>query len=73
VSEITIRKVWAKQEVIRKHSALMSEETKGKNRASVCRFTELEDKLHLYIDSMCQANLSIPLSLTILNAIQIAE
>jgi len=27
VSEATIRKFWAKQEVIRKHSALISEET----------------------------------------------
>jgi len=48
VSEATIRKVWMKQEVIHKCSALVSEETKKeKFRASVGRFTEMEDKLYL--------------------------
>ena len=48
VSEATIGKVWAKPEVIYKRCDLMSEETKKKKcRASVGRFTQLEDKLYL--------------------------
>jgi len=48
VSEATIRKVWAKREVIHKRSDLVSEETKKKQfRASVRRFKEMEDKLYL--------------------------
>ena len=46
VSEAAIRKVWSKREVIRKRSTLMSEQAKKKTfRASVGRFTKLEDKL----------------------------
>ena len=46
VSEATIRKVWSKREDIRKLSALMSDEAKKKTfKASVGRFTEVEDKL----------------------------
>ena len=53
VSEVAIRKVWSKREVIHKSSALMSEEVKKKTfRASISRFKELEDKLYLWIDSM---------------------
>jgi len=37
VSEVTIRKVWAKREVIHKRSDLMFEETKKKKIESVCR------------------------------------
>ena len=49
------------REAIRKRSALMSEETKKKNfRASVERFTELEDKLYFWIDSTRRANLPVP-------------
>jgi len=48
VSEATIGKVWGKGEVIHKRSALMSEETKKiKFRASVERFTKMENKLYL--------------------------
>ena len=48
VSEATIRKVWSKREDIRKRSVLMSEEAKKKTlRASVGRFTDVEDKLYL--------------------------
>ena len=48
VSEATIRKVWWKHQHIRKRSALMSEEAKKKTfRASVDRFTEIEDKFYL--------------------------
>ena len=44
VSEATTRKVWSKLEDIRKRSALMSEEAKKKIfRASVGRFTKVED------------------------------
>ena len=70
VSEFAIRKVWSKREVIRKRSALMSEEA---FRASVCRFTELEDKLYLRIDSMRRANLPVPPLLALLKAKKIAE
>ena len=74
VSEAAIRKVWSNREGIRKRSALMSEETKKKTfRASVGRFTELEDKLFLWIDSMRRANLPIPPSLAILKAKKVAE
>ena len=48
VSEATIRKAGLKREDIRKRSALMSKEVKKKAfKASVGRFTELEDKLYL--------------------------
>jgi len=48
VSDATIRKVWAKREVIHKRSDLMSEETKYiKFRAPVGRFQDMEDKLYL--------------------------
>ena len=74
VSEATIRKIWSKREDIRKRSALMSEEAKKKMfRASVGRFTEVEDKLYLWIDSMRRANLPVPPSLAILKAKKIAE
>ena len=67
MSEATIRKVWSKREDIRKRSALMSEEAKKKIfRASVGRFTEVEGKLSVWIDSMRRANLPVPPSLAIL-------
>ena len=69
MSEATIRKVWSKREDIRQRSALMSEEAKKKTfRASVGRFTEVEDKLYLWIDSMRQVNLPVPPFLAILKA-----
>ena len=59
---------------IRKRSALMSEEDKKKTfRASVGRFTEVEDKLYLWIDSVRRANLPVPPFLAILKAKKIAE
>ena len=74
VSEATIKKVWSKREDIRKRSALMSEEAKKKTfRASVGRFTEVEDKLYLWIDGVRRENLPIPPSLVILKAKKIAE
>ena len=73
-SEVAIRKVWSKREVIRKRSAPMSEEAKKKTfRASVDRFTKLEDKLYLWIDSMSRANLPVPPSPAILNAEKICR
>ena len=74
MSEATIKKVWSKRVDIRKRSALMSEEAKKKTfRASVGRFTEVEDKLYLWIDSMRRENLPVPPSLAILKAKKIAE
>ena len=69
MSEAIIRKVWSKCEDICKRSALMSEEAKKKTfRASVGRFTEVEDKLYLWIYSMRRVNLLVPPSLAILKA-----
>ena len=69
MSEATIRKAWSKREDIFKRSALMSEEAKKKTfRASVGTFTEVEDKLYLWIYSMRRANLPVPSSLAILKA-----
>ena len=66
VNEAIIRKVWSKREDIRKRSALMSEEAKKKTfRASMGRFTEVED---LWIDIMRRVNLPVPPSLAILKA-----
>ena len=61
VSEASIKKVWSKREDIRKCSALMSEEAKKTFRASVGRFTEVENKLYLWIYSMRRANLPVHL------------
>ena len=74
MSEATIKKVGWKHEDIRKRSALMTEEAKKETfRASVGRFTEVEDKLYLWIDSMHRASLPVPPSLAILKAKKIAE
>ena len=52
----------------------MSDEAKKKTfRASVGRFTEVEDKLDLWIDSMRRANLPVSPSLAILKAKKIAK
>ena len=64
VSEAAIRKVWSKCEDIRKRSALMFEEAKKKTfGASVGRFTEVEDKLYLWIGGVRRENLPVPPSL----------
>ena len=74
MNEATIRKVRSKREGICKRSALMSEEAKKKtSRASVGRFTEVEDKLYLWIDIMRRANLPVPPSLAILKAKLISQ
>ena len=73
MSEATIRKVWSKREDIRNRSALFEEAKKKTFRASVGRFTEVEDKLYLWIDGMRRANLLVPPSLTILKAKKIAK
>ena len=74
MSETVTRKVWPNRDDIRKCSALTSEEAKKKKfRAYVGRFTELEDKLYLWIDSMRRASLPVPPTLAILKAKKIAE
>jgi hypothetical protein len=74
VSEGTIRKVWDNQEVILERSALLFEEAKERTfRASVGRFTELEDMLYIWIDSMRCAKLPVPPSLAIAKAKSIAS
>jgi len=52
----------------------MSDEVKKKTfRSSVGRFTELEDMLYIWIDSMCCANLPVPPSVAIAKAKSIAS
>ena len=64
VSGEAIRKIMKNQEGIQKRSALMSEEGKRKTfRASVGRFSELEDILYVWIDSMRRAKLPVPPSI----------
>jgi hypothetical protein len=74
VIEGAIRKMWDKREQILQQSALMSNEAKEKTfRSFVGRFTELEDMLYIWIDSMCHANLHVPPSLAITKAKSIAS
>jgi transposase len=74
VSEGAIRKVWEKRDSILERSALLSKEAKQKTfRASVGRFTELEDMLYIWIDNMCRAMLPVPPSLAIATAKSIAS
>lgn len=74
VSEGAIRKVWSKREKILERSALMSDEVKEKTfRSSVGRFTELEDMLYIWIESMRRANLPVAPSLAISKAKSIAS
>jgi hypothetical protein len=74
VSEGAIRKVWEKQDSILERSTLLSEEAKQKTfRASVGRFTELEDMLYIWIDSMRHARFPVPPSFAIAKAKSIAS
>ncbi len=74
VSERAIRKVWDKRGQILERSALMCDEAKEKIfRSSVGHFTELEDMLYIWIDSMHCANLFVPPSLAIAKAKSIAS
>ena len=74
VSEAAIRKTIKNQEAIQKHSAVMSEETKTKKfRAFVGRFYELQDVLHLWIDSMRRANFPVSSSLVIAKTKRIGQ
>jgi hypothetical protein len=69
VSEGAIKKVWDKREQILEQLALMFDEVKEKTfRSSVGCFTELEDMLYIWIDSMRRANLHVPRSLAIAKA-----
>jgi hypothetical protein len=73
VSEGVIQKVWEKRDSILERSTLLSEEAKQKTfRASIGRFTELEDMLYIWIDSMCHARLPVSPSLAIAKAKNIA-
>jgi hypothetical protein len=74
VSKGTIPKVWEKRDSILERSTLLFEEAKQKTfRASVGQFTELEDMLYIWIDSMCRAKLLVPPSLAIAKAKSIAS
>jgi len=55
-SETSVIKVRAKREVMRKRSALMSEDTHKKVSASIHRFAELHGKVFLWIDNVHRAN-----------------
>ncbi len=74
ISEGAIRKVWDNRETILERSALLYEEAKERIfRASVGRFTELEDMLYIWIDSMCRAKLPVQSFLAIAKAKSIAS
>jgi hypothetical protein len=74
VSKGAIRKVCEKRDSILERSALLSEAAKQKTfRASIGRFTELEDMLYIWIDSMHRARLLVPPSLAIVKAKSIAS
>jgi hypothetical protein len=60
VSEGAIRKVWDNREAILERFALLYEKAKERIfRTSVGRFTELENMLYIWIDSMCRAKLPV--------------
>jgi hypothetical protein len=66
--------VWDNWEAILERSASLSEEAKERTfRASIARFTELEDMLYIWIDSMRCAKLHVPPSLAIAKAKNIAS
>ena len=74
VSEGTIRKIWQNREVIQERSVLLNEEAKKQTyHASVGCFTELDDMLYVWIDSMRRAWLAVPPSLTIAKVKSIAS
>ena len=74
VSEGAIRKIMKNKEGIQKRSSLMSDEGKRNTlRASIGRFSELEDVLYVWIDSMRRAKLPVPPSLVIVKAKRIAQ
>jgi hypothetical protein len=74
VSEGAIRKVWDNREAILEQSALLSEEAKERTfRASVGRFTKLEDMLYIWIDNMHRAELLVSPSLNIAKTKSIAS
>ncbi len=73
VSNGVIWKVWEKRDSILERSTLLSKKTKRQTfRASVGRFTELEDMLYIWIDSMRRVRLPVPPSLAIAKAKSIA-
>jgi hypothetical protein len=73
VNKGAMRKVWDNQEAILEQSALLFEEVEKRTcRASVGRFTELEDMFYIWINSMRRAKLPVPPSLAIAKAKNIA-
>jgi hypothetical protein len=73
ISEGTIRKVWDNWEAILERSALNEEVKERTFQASIGRFTELEDMLYIWINSMYCAKLLVPSSLAIAKAKSIAS
>jgi hypothetical protein len=66
--------VWDIRKAILEWFALLYEEVKERKfRASVGQFTELEDMLYIWIDSMRRAKLLVPSSLAIAKAKSIAS
>ncbi len=66
--------MWDNREAILEWSALLFEEAKERTfRASVGRFTELEDMLYIWIDSMRRAKLLVSPSLAIAKVKSIAS
>ena len=74
ISEKSIRKTWDNQLKIEQQCSLMSEVTRSTMyQASAGRFTEVEDILYRWIDSIRHANLCVSPSLVISKAKKIAE
>ncbi len=74
ISESAIQKVWDNWEAILERSALLSEEAKESTfRASVGRFTKLEDMFYIWINNMRCAKLLVPPSLAMAKAKNIAS
>jgi hypothetical protein len=70
VNEGTILKVWDNREAILERSALLSEEAKERTfRASIGRFTELENIFYIWIDSMRPTKLPVLPSFAIAKSI----
>lgn len=69
VSKRTIRKVRNNREAILQISALLSEDGKKNTfRASVGRFTQIENMMYIWTDNMLHTKLPLPPSLAIAKA-----
>jgi hypothetical protein len=74
VSEGSIRTIWNERDCIQQRSAFMSDTTrKASFRSKVGRFQPIEHALYEWLDSVRRSKVTIPPSLTIAKAREIAE